>query len=82
MISLPIKRKRYTLRRVEDKRSVVLIKFAFAQFLSILADLGQSFNQAHRVRLTVVGFIRYKPADCYFRTFLLGYKNDQVFGDN
>ena len=38
---------------LEDKPFSSFNPVAFAPFLSILADLGQSFNQAHRVRLTV-----------------------------
>ena len=68
---------------LEDKPFSSFNPVAFAPFLSILADLGQSFNQAHRVRLTVLEvYPGTNQRTAISELFLLGYKNDQVFGDN
>ncbi|HHT48438.1 MAG TPA: hypothetical protein GXZ98_04005 [Firmicutes bacterium] len=53
---------------------------AFAPLVSILADLGQSFNKTSRLRLTILetypGTINQIALG---ELFLLGYKNDQDF---
>ena len=53
---------------------------AFAPFISVLADLGQTFNKTYRVRLTILqvypGTINRTGIS---EVFLMGYKNDQDF---
>jgi hypothetical protein len=66
---------------LEDKLFSSFNPTAFAPFLSVLVDLGQSFNQAHRVRLTVLEvYPGTNQQTGISELFLLGYKNDQTFG--
>ncbi len=68
---------------LEDKPSRSFNPVAFAPFVSVLADLGQSFNQAYRVRLTVLEvYPGTNQQTCISELFLLGYKNDQDFANH
>lgn len=68
---------------LEDKPFSSFNQVAFAPFLSILADLGQSLNKTYRVRLTILEvYPGTNHRTCISELFLLGYKNDQDFRNN
>jgi hypothetical protein len=74
------KRKIEQIVDLEEKELSTFNQKAFAPFISVLADLGQTFNKTYRVRLTILevypGTINRTGIS---EVFLMGYKNDQEF---
>ena len=75
-------KKRYIeeIVELEDKQFSKFNQIAFAPFLSIVADLGQSFNKTYRIRLSILEvYPGTNNQTAISELFLMGYKNDQVF---
>ncbi|HBG17054.1 MAG TPA: hypothetical protein DDW93_09765, partial [Firmicutes bacterium] len=75
-------KKRYIeeIVELEDKQFSDFNQMAFAPFLSIVADLGQSFNKTYRIRLSILEvYPGTNNQTAISELFLMGYKNDQVF---